>query len=114
MADLEAFYRVHLKQELRNRKARNSRYSIRAFAKSLSVDNGYLSKLLSGKALLSLDLADQISRKLRLPGELRRDFLLSAADEQRCHALYLIEPTLTDCDLKEHEQNLRPTLSKKR
>ncbi|MFS4460461.1 helix-turn-helix domain-containing protein [Bdellovibrio sp. HCB2-146] len=66
MADDSAFYRTYLKEELQRRKERNSRYSLRAFAKTLSIDNGQLSKIISGKALLSVDLADNISKKLKL------------------------------------------------
>lgn len=98
MADIEAFYRLHLKEELEARKKKNRRFSTRAFARKLGVDNGFLSRLLNNKALLSIDLADQMSRKLQLTGEVRRNFLLSVAEEQRCRALYLVDPTLTDCE----------------
>lgn len=108
MADLESFYRLYLKQELARRVAKNKRYSLRGFAQFLGVDNSFLSKLMSGKNLLSLDLADQFSRKLKLDSEMRTEFLLSAAEEQRCHALYLIDPKLTDCDSQAHETNLLP------
>lgn len=98
MADTEPFYRIYLKEELQRRKAKNSRYSLRAFAKILSIDNGQLSKIISGKILLSVDLADSISKKLKLIGDDRKNFLTSAAEEQKCHLLYLIDPALTDCD----------------
>lgn len=98
MADLEAHYRLHLTAEFERRKLRNSRYSLRAYARALNVDNGFLSKLMSGKALLSLDLADTLCAKLKLDPQTRARFLLSAAEEQKCHALYLIDPSLTDCD----------------
>ena len=68
------------------------------YARSLGVDGSYFSKLLSGKILLSLDLADNLAKKLKLSKEERTEFLLSAAEEQKCHALYLIDPALTECN----------------
>ena len=98
MADSDAFYRIYLNDELKRRKAKNGRYSLRAFANSLKIDNGQLSKIMSGKALLSVDLADQLTKMLKLGDSDRVDFLKSAAEEQRCHLLFLVDPTLTDCD----------------
>ncbi len=97
MADMDAFYRDHLGKELARRKEKNTRYSLRAFAKNLKIDNGQLSKILSGKALLSVDLADKLAKRLKIIGEDRVSFLKSAAEEQKCHLLYLIDPSLTDC-----------------
>ena len=74
----------------------------------LGMDNGFLSKLLSGKTMLSLDLADKITKRLKLNIEERKEFLLSAAEEQKCHALYLIDPVLTECQEDLHETNLLP------
>jgi hypothetical protein len=108
MADLDASYRLRLKSELQTRKQKNRCYSVRSFARSLAVDNGYLSKLLAGKILLSLDLADKISKKLSLEGEERKQFILSAAEEQQCHALYLVDPSLTDCDEACQDTNFAP------
>jgi hypothetical protein len=113
MADLDAFYRNYLKNEFQRRVIKNPRYSLRAYAKNLGIDNGFLSKLLTGKALLSLDLADILTKKLKLMEDDRKQFLLSAAEEQRCHALYLLDPALTDCNSENHEINLKP-LTKKR
>jgi transcriptional regulator with XRE-family HTH domain len=98
MADAEAFYRKVLQEEFARRKVKNKRYSLRAFAGSLRMDNGQLSKILSGKALLSVDLADQIAKRLKLEDETRVEFLTSAAEEQKCRLLYLVDPSLTDCE----------------
>ena len=103
MADDQAFYRTYLKQELERRKTKNARYSLRAFAKSLSIDNGQFSKIISGKVLLSVDLADKISKKLKLSGEERTKYLVSAAEEQKCYLLYAVDPSLTDCDSGEDD-----------
>jgi transcriptional regulator with XRE-family HTH domain len=107
MADLEAHYRIYLRQELERRKSKNARYSLRAFAKSLKIDNGQLSKIIAGKALLSVDLADQLAKKLKLTGDERKEFLVSAAEEQKCLLLYLVDPSLTDCDSKEASDKSR-------
>lgn len=112
MADLEVFYREQLSREFLERKRKNSRYSLRGYAKSLGVDNGYLSKLLKGKSLISLDLADAITKKLKLSTEVRNRFLKSAAEEQMCHALYLIDPNLTECDPSQDDQNKLPIKKK--
>lgn len=108
MADLEAFYRLRLKSELQARVQKNRRYSVRSFARGLNVDNGQLSKVLRGQALLSIDLADKFAKKLKLNVEERKKFILSAAEEQQCHALYLVDPALTECDEALHESNLVP------
>ncbi|MCX6124209.1 MAG: helix-turn-helix domain-containing protein [Proteobacteria bacterium] len=108
MADLEAEYRVTLKRHFDLKISKNKRYSLRSFAKFLGVDPTYLSKLFSGKLLLSLDSADRITKKLKLEGKERATFLLSAAEEQKCHALYLIDPLLTDCHPATDEVNRLP------
>lgn len=108
MADLDAAYRHMLKQAFASRKERNPRYSLRGFARFLGVDPTFLSKLISGKLLLSLDQADKITRKLNLAKSDRATFLLSAAEEQKCHALYLIDPSLTECDPTLDRSNQAP------
>ncbi len=113
MADLGAFYRVHLAETFQARKKHNPRYSLRGYAKSMGVDPGYLSKLLNGKILLSLDLADKLTLKLKLNKEKRAQFLISAAEEQQCHALYLIDPSLTDCEPAKDFSNRLPSGRKK-
>lgn len=108
MADLEAEYRLTLKRHFDLKISKNKRYSLRSFARFLGVDPTYLSKLLSGKLLLSLDTADRMTKKLKVEGEERTTFLLSAAEEQKCHALYLIDPSLTDCNPATDELNRLP------
>jgi hypothetical protein len=72
------------------------------------VDNGFLSRLLSGKCLLSLDVADAMTKRLKLVAEERTRFLRSVAEEQQCHALYLLDPALTECDSSLDEVNRAP------
>lgn len=113
MADLNATYRIRIQNEYKARAAKNSRYSQSAYAKFLGLDTTYLSKLLNGKILLSLDLAEQITKKLKLTPTERKEFLFSVAEEQKCHALYLIDASLTDCDPESAEANTRPKPRKK-
>jgi transcriptional regulator with XRE-family HTH domain len=113
MADLTAQYRIILEEEYRCRSEQNSRYSRNAFARLLGIDNTYLSKLTRGKILLSLDIAERITKRLKLDPKTRAEFLMSAAEEQRCHALYLIDPSLTECDPNTRELNLQPASRKK-
>lgn len=108
MADLTARYRALLSEEYERRAKRNAKFNQSAFARFLGLDRTYFSKLSAGKILLSLDVAERITRKLKLDTRSRAEFLLSAAEEQRCHALYLIDPSLTDCDPKEHKTNIQP------
>ncbi len=108
MADMSAQYRQILNDEYTRRKSKNPRYTQSAFARSLGVDKTYWSKLRSGKIILSLDIAEKLTTQLKLDQKARAAFLLSAADEQRCHALYLIDPSLTDCDPDQHAENRAP------
>jgi transcriptional regulator with XRE-family HTH domain len=114
LADLDAYYRITLKTTFEARSLRNPRYSQNAFAKSLGISSTYLSKLFKGNIRLSLEVADSISRRLDHSLAERKKFILSVAEEHRCHALYLLDPTLTDCDEKTPDINLRPARRRKR
>ena len=59
-------YRLILKQEFTDRQLRNSRYSLRAFARDLGVTPSTMSEVLSGKSGLSLPVARRMALKLRL------------------------------------------------
>ena len=98
MPDINADYRVILHSELNSRKLKNSQYSLRAFSKHLEIDPSYLSKLIAGKLIASVDLADSLAKKLKLNHEQYSQFVLSAAEENKCQSLYEVNPDLTDCD----------------
>jgi transcriptional regulator with XRE-family HTH domain len=108
MADMDAAYRKSLEDEFVRRRKKNPRYSLRAFAAYLNVDVSYLSKLRSGKIILSVDLAAAFANRLKLLGPEKSAFILSAAEEQKCHALYLIDPSLTECDPTRSAVNQEP------
>lgn len=74
----DAFHIDCLSKEFQRRRLANSRYSLRAFSKSLGVDIGVISRTLSGKRGLSVRLADRIAQKLELSAGERRTFLDSA------------------------------------
>lgn len=59
-------YRDFLKAELSSRIENNSKYSLRALAKSLDIGSSTLSEVLSGKTNLSLDRARKVGKKLKL------------------------------------------------
>lgn len=76
------FYRTRLGEELSRRTQKNSRYSLRAFARAMDIDVGLLSKVMSSKRRLSLGTAYQLVDKINMePGE-RRMFLQSVIAEQ--------------------------------
>lgn len=72
----------YLHDELEKRVARNSRYSLRAFAKALSLNPAELSQVLKGQRKLSLNSAYKVSQSLGFtPGETRH-FLLMLQKEK--------------------------------
>jgi uncharacterized protein (TIGR02147 family) len=72
-------YRNILKESFANRCKRNPRYSLRAFAKDLSISPGRLSNILNEKAGLSPQTALHITNKLGLSVE-EKEFFLSSVD----------------------------------
>ncbi len=62
MTDMD--YRVMLKTELELRLKRNSRYSLRAMARDISLSPGFLNQVLSSKRNLSEHKAQQVAKAL--------------------------------------------------
>jgi len=60
-------FRQHLQQELARRCTKNSRYSQRAFARSLAVDHSTLSQILRGRRALSEARIRHFAKKLQMP-----------------------------------------------
>jgi uncharacterized protein (TIGR02147 family) len=69
-------YRGILQHELLKRLARNSQYSLRAFARDLDLSPGFLSALLGHRKGLSESRAASIATKLSLPDQERKLFSL--------------------------------------
>lgn len=83
----EGRYRQQLKEELARRCERNSRYSVRAFARALDLSPGALSQILAGKRLPSYQLGQRILSHLDFAPESEESFLRSLAQAHREHGL---------------------------
>jgi transcriptional regulator with XRE-family HTH domain len=57
--------RAALEAELNRRRARNARYSLRAFAHSLGLDHSTLSQILRGERTLTLRMAERLEARLQ-------------------------------------------------
>src|SRR5205807_411588 len=68
-----------LRQELARRSARNPRYSLRAFAKSVDASPAFLSRVLAGKRTPSAKMARQLADSLGFSGAERKQFVASVA-----------------------------------
>jgi transcriptional regulator with XRE-family HTH domain len=62
-----------LEFELERRRNRNPRYSLRAFARDLSIDHATLSQWLRGKRTITRECREELARKLELT-EAEREF----------------------------------------
>lgn len=71
-----------LSDELARRKARNPRYSLRAFAKHLDLDPSAFSRILKSKQVPTLQKCVEIVQKLQLSKVDAHHFLLSAVEQQ--------------------------------
>ncbi|MCB0355663.1 MAG: TIGR02147 family protein [Bdellovibrionales bacterium] len=71
------FYLTFLRSELQKRSDKNSKYSLRAFARQLDLDAGTLSSILNGKRPLSMDMAEKILTRLKC-NESTREIVLSS------------------------------------
>lgn len=67
----------YLQQELKARQAKNSRYSLRRFARDLGIDPTALSRILTGQRAASLLTARRILSRLRLSASTREALLRS-------------------------------------
>lgn len=82
-----ASYRKMLEAELAHRCAKNSRYSMRAFASSLGMRPGALSEILNGKRIPSYKMAEKIGESLAFSVQQRQEFLRSLTHTQRARGL---------------------------
>lgn len=74
-------YREILKDQLAQRKEMNPKYSLRAFAKKISLSPSKVSEVLSGKKRLGIERAEDIANKLGLASLEKDLFVLSARVE---------------------------------
>ncbi|RYZ77649.1 MAG: hypothetical protein EOP05_01010 [Proteobacteria bacterium] len=75
-----------LQAELEKRRSRNSRYSMRAFAKYLEMDASALSRVLAGKLDLSLQACSVILKKLEMSTSEIRLFIAAVSEDKRNRA----------------------------
>lgn len=88
------FHLKCLADELKRRQERNPRYSLRSYARSLSIDPSSLSRMLNGKQDLSLHLGAKVIQQLSLSEEQAQAFVRSVADEARDRALAFLSRSL--------------------
>lgn len=89
-------FAVYLQDEFDRRRARNRRYSIRAFAQALGTDHSSLSQILHGKRRLSDAAAGRYARTLGLDdGRARLLLELSAFDRRLLDAIHQTRATNT-------------------
>lgn len=72
-----AFLRNELQKQLTEIQSKNSRFSIRAFAKQIGLQSGTLSLILLGKRTISFRLASKIIQSLSLDPSVREQLLSS-------------------------------------
>jgi uncharacterized protein (TIGR02147 family) len=87
MGNEGALYRERIQEELARRYEKNPRYSIRAFARSMDLDPTALSRVIAGKQIPSLKLAEKILGHLDLSPAERGRFLASLSAKQRARGL---------------------------
>lgn len=78
-------YRHMLKSELERRCSQNANYSLRSFARSLSVDPASLSRVLNGKKQLTIKGAQKILTRINYDPVEREQFLKSVTFEKAGH-----------------------------
>lgn len=79
-----------LLNEFNLRKTKNSRYSLRSYARFLEMDPSALSRVFSGNQFLSVKAAALVLRKFEMIGSDRHAFAVSVADERRADILRIL------------------------
>lgn len=72
-------FRAWLDQQFQERRSKNSRFSLRAFAKLLKMDASTVGQILSGKRNTSLKLRARVMETLKATEQERREVLGEAA-----------------------------------
>jgi uncharacterized protein (TIGR02147 family) len=71
-----------LNEEFSRRRQKNSKYSIRAYARCAGLNSGAMSQILAGRRPLTLKQAEKIAAAFDLEGKCKQEFLGSATAEQ--------------------------------
>lgn len=69
-------YRLVLRQWLDERKARNARFSLRAFSQKIGISHSTLSQIFKGERNLSVQTAQRITNQLKLSADEKELFIL--------------------------------------
>jgi transcriptional regulator with XRE-family HTH domain len=88
-------FREILQEELIRRRARNPRYSLRAFARALALDHSSLSQLLRGRRRVTTRAIRRLGALLRLPAY---DIERHCADENAAALLKVVGTDLFRAD----------------
>lgn len=82
--------------ELKSRQQKNSKYTLRAFARDLNLSPAYLSQIIQGKKMISLHRVQDISQKLNLSDNEYQKFLETVAKENgiKSNARSILAPLL--------------------
>lgn len=104
---------LYLSTELERRKKSNPRYSLRAFAKLLNLDPGYLSCVIAGKRILSMTAAQKIAVALKLDDKESTLLLEAAANQalERCMSKQGFSANKHKIPIKEIEQDIYSSIS---
>lgn len=94
------FYKAYLQDELARRCERNPRYSVRAFARALDINDGALSQILSGKRVPAFKTAQRIIKALALAPDEEHEFIASLAEKHRSRGLQRMSPIFRDMKLQ--------------
>lgn len=92
------FYIKLLLNEIENRKEKNPRYSLRAFARYLGIGPSTLSRILSGRQELSHSACKNLIKKLKFNRDDCVLFIASIAEERKRRAYKLLFNIIEDSD----------------
>jgi len=102
----QSFHINILNEEFSRRVEKNTRYSMRAFAKQLEIHPSALSRILAGKQRMSTGSALTISNKIGLSGDTCRLFLQSVIEEQKSVDVAELGAAVEMPDLKVHPHKI--------
>jgi uncharacterized protein (TIGR02147 family) len=90
----EPYFQQYLKEQLAKRCERNSRYSVRAFARALRIDVAAMSRLLSGRQVPSVLLTEKLLSLLDFTPTDQERFIASVAAARRTRGYKRLQPLL--------------------
>lgn len=93
------YYREFLRTEMTQRRRKNPRYSLRAYARSLDIDPSALSRILSGRRCLSVDKAVEMVKTFDCADPVKHIFLESVVKDHKGRELRRAAPETAEGDL---------------